>query len=144
MNDNRSSGRGASLLKGKLKLSVFCSFAVLAAPAASTCGPPAATWCEVKPIVAAKCANCHANPPPVPVPVAIVTYAHTQANSVEVPGSKVWQSMLTKLNANLMPPAAGIYPTLPAPVALTQAEKDTITAWLNAGAPAPTDQTCLP
>jgi hypothetical protein len=41
MNHTMTSGRGTvSRVRGRLKVGVLCSFTVLAAPAASTCGPP--------------------------------------------------------------------------------------------------------
>jgi uncharacterized membrane protein len=132
MKDENSSGR--TRLGRTLKAGMLCSFTLLAAPAATTCGAAPDTYCPVNTILKAKCQTCHSNTPNATgAPENLVTYADTQAASKEIPSLKVWQQMQTKVDNHLMPPP----PSPPNPAALTAAEISTFDAWFAAGAPAP-------
>ncbi|HMJ15183.1 MAG TPA: hypothetical protein VK524_27400 [Polyangiaceae bacterium] len=120
--------------RGILKLlglngSILCSLAVLAAPA-TNCGPAPAIPCNVQTVLAAKCQTCHSDPVKNGAPFPLMTYAQTQENA---PGWNVpkWQRMRDRVNANTMPPVVG-------GIALTSAERSTLTGWFNANAPAGT------
>jgi hypothetical protein len=92
--------------------------------------------CEVAKVLAAKCQTCHKQPPIFGAPMPLLSFADTQASAPSGMGM-VWESMKSKIAKGLMPP-----PTTPTGP-LTDAEKATLTAWLNAGAPAATDA-CTP
>lgn len=81
---------------------------------------------NIAPIVAAKCANCHASTPILGAPFPLTSYADTQAVSG---GAAIYQRMAARAQdtANPMPPASS--------PALTQAEIDAIVAWAARGAP---------
>lgn len=78
-------------------------------------------FCAVKRILDAKCTSCHSNPPNG-APMALTSYASTQAT---LGGSPVYRLMGQYVSNGAMPPAP--YPPL------TDADKNTIVAWANAG-----------
>src|SRR5687767_10924516 len=92
--------------------------------------------CEVAQVLAAKCQTCHRKPPVFGAPMSLLNYADTQIPSPSEQGI-VWESMKNKIAKGLMPP-----PTTPSGP-LTATEKATLTAWLEAGAPAGADA-CTP
>ncbi|HEY6555830.1 MAG TPA: c-type cytochrome [Polyangiaceae bacterium] len=104
---------------------ILCSLAILAAPA-DGCAPTA-DWCAVKPIVTNKCATCHTTPGLNGAPFPLRTYAEVQPHTARM-------QVRINLTSGQMPPAT--HPQL------TQAEKDTLNAWINGGAP--NNATCAP
>jgi hypothetical protein len=85
--------------------------------------------CDPKRVLVAVCQQCHSNPPRNSAPFPLVTYADTQVIST---GEPLWHYMRIVVENGVMP--------LP-PVTISAADRDTLTAWLEAGAPArgPTD-----
>ena len=91
--------------------------------------------CDVEAFVAARCLECHADPPTNTAPISLVTAADFRAkgiSSIATPDGAdktVGQSAVDKLSAtkNVMPPA-------PRPGA-TDAEKAMLQAWVTAGMP---------
>jgi cysteine-rich repeat protein len=90
--------------------------------------------CDVQAVVKAKCQSCHSDPP-TSAPMALTTLAQFKAPApaphADVP---VWQRVEARINdaSNPMPPA------WMANLALTDQEKATLNAWLDAGAPGAT------
>jgi hypothetical protein len=90
-----------------------------------------AGWCDVAPIIEAKCQRCHRDPPENAAPFALLDYDDTQVMG-SVPRYQVMRSMVS---AGFMPPVTA---ELSPPVEpLTCSEKTTLLSWLDAGAPAP-------
>ncbi len=91
--------------------------------------------CEVAALVAARCQECHSNPPTNTAPVPLVTAADFRAKGVASPATPdgadktLGELAVAKLSAtkNPMPPA----PRAPA----TDAEKAALQAWVAAGMP---------
>jgi hypothetical protein len=92
--------------------------------------------CDVAQVLAAKCQTCHRRPPLFGAPMPLLSLADSRAPSPTGQGL-IWESMRAKVSKGLMPP-----PTTPTGP-LSPAEKDTLLAWLNAGAPAGADA-CTP
>jgi hypothetical protein len=92
--------------------------------------------CDVAKVLAARCQTCHRRPPLFGAPMPLSTLADTRVAAPSGQGL-VWESMRAKVSKGLMPP-----PTTPTGP-LTATEKETLLAWLNAGAPAATDA-CTP
>ena len=82
--------------------------------------------CDADRVLQSVCQQCHSNPTQNSAPFPLVTYADTQTVSN---GQPVWQYMRTVVASGAMP--------LP-PVQITAADRDTLTRWLNSGAPART------
>ena len=84
-----------------------------AAMAVSACGDGASgpvteaelTYCDIVPILAAKCERCHGNPPDHGAPFPLVTYADTQEPSPlpSDPERKRSADMLSAVESNYMP-----------------------------------------
>lgn len=134
MNDKNLSGRAASRFSGKLKIGVLCSFTVLAAPAANTCGAaPPEPWCAVQKDVLPTCAGCHGATPVAQATVKLTNYADTQAivpaNSIFYAGAVVWKAMQEK---TLGTPKGS---PMPLGTTLTDQQKADLQAWFDAGAP---------
>ncbi len=95
-------------------------------------------WCDVEPILRAKCQRCHQEPPKNGAPFPLLSYADTQVND-RSPRTVLMQHAL---EGDLMPPT---YLALDPPVqSLTCDEKLTLLGWLDAGAegPDPDDEDC--
>jgi hypothetical protein len=92
--------------------------------------------CEVDRVLRAKCQGCHQTPPLFGAPMPILSYGDTQAQAITDKTQKVWQAMKTMVGTDRMPPPNT--PTGP----LTAAEKSTLLAWLNAGAPGSGNAEC--
>lgn len=99
--------------------------------------------CNVDAFVAARCLECHADPPTNTAPLSLVTAADFRATGISSTATpdgaqkSVGQSAVDKLSAtkNVMPPA----PRAPA----TDAEKAMLQAWVTAGMPSrPAGETC--
>jgi hypothetical protein len=98
-----------------------------------TAGTPSAVSdlpCDVKQIVTTSCnKTCHTNPPTFTAPMPLVTAADFRADAM---GKTVGQRAIERINDDEDPMPQ-------APVArLTQAERDTLTNWINAGSPSGT------
>ena len=90
-------------------------------------------WCDIEPILEAKCQRCHRDPPENGAPFALLDYDDTQVMG-SVPRHQVMRSMVS---AGFMPPVTA---ELSPPVEpLTCSEKTTLLSWLDAGAPAPSE-----
>jgi hypothetical protein len=63
--------------------------------------------------------------------MALLTYADTQGDSAQYPGSKIWQRMQTRI-ASIPSPMP---PTWSAAGPLSAAEQSALSAWFAAGAP---------
>jgi hypothetical protein len=126
----------------KKTAAVLCSMTLLAAPAASTCGPAKIYPCDVGAVVKNKCATCHSNPPINGAPMSLATWDDSQKPSFMDPtgATPFWQRMQVRINANTMPPTVGS----PVPPALTTAEKTTMSNWFGGGAKAAPDGTTCP
>lgn len=84
--------------------------------------------CDVGAIVSSSCVECHQSPPLYGAPMPLVTWADTQADSVQFPGQKIHQRMAARVSATQLP--------MPQPPRLLTAQQiATITAWSGAGAP---------
>jgi uncharacterized membrane protein len=113
-----------------------------AAIAVSACGDDASpsatdselTYCDVAPILAAKCARCHGDPTQHGAPFPLVTYADTQEPS-PLPGDSERTraaDMLSAVESNYMP---FMDSSLDPPVSqLTCEERSTLLGWLRKGA----------
>jgi uncharacterized membrane protein len=92
------------------------------------------TYCDVAPILAAKCARCHADPTDHGAPFPLVTYADTQEPSPLSDDSERLRAadMLIAVESNRMP---FIDVPLDPPVSqLTCQERSTLLTWLRKGA----------
>lgn len=85
--------------------------------------------CEVGKVLADNCISCHASTPQFGAPMPLVTYADLVAPAKSDPSKKVFELIGDHINgiAGIMPPP----PNEP----LTPAEKRTLGAWLDEGAP---------
>jgi mono/diheme cytochrome c family protein len=97
---------------------------------APSIGPAAAAGqgmpCAVATIVQTRCAGCHAAPPLFGAPMSLRAQADFQATAVDG-RQKVWQAVKTRVEGQTMPPKSA--------TSLTPAERDTLLAWVNQGAP---------
>jgi hypothetical protein len=105
-------------------------------PGGGTSVPSNGLPCAVKTIVDSKCGTCHGTTPSFGAPMPLATQAQFQANSVYNPATKVYSAVRTRVNAtnNPMPPP---------PNTMSAAEKQTLNAWLDQGAPQGTESTCV-
>jgi cysteine-rich repeat protein len=93
--------------------------------------------CDVQAVLKAKCQSCHADPPTA-APIPLVTLAQLRADSMAPnAGTPVWERVGVRINASTNP----MPPTYSSTGALTDAEKATLNAWIEAGAPG---ATCTP
>jgi len=85
--------------------------------------------CDVEKIVTAKCGLCHTDPPQFGASMALTKQAHFAAPSAAYAGSTVAARVKVRIAdaAKPMPPVGR--------PALTDAEKQTLNAWLDQGAP---------
>lgn len=79
--------------------------------------------CEIETIIKDKCQRCHQDPPQKGAPFPLLTYENTQAEYVK---KLIYERMKTAIANNFMPLT---------PPKLTDAEKETMLAWLCACAP---------
>lgn len=97
------------------------------------------TWCDVEPILQARCQRCHTNPPENAAPFPLVEYADTQAGT----STRRFEQMAKALDENFMPPE---WLEVDPPVEpLPCGEKATLLAWIDQGAAPPPedDAACL-
>ena len=97
------------------------------------------TWCDVEPILEARCQRCHTDPPQNGAPFPLLTYADTQAGD----SPQRYEQMGAAISADFMPPQ---WLAVDPPVeALPCSEKHTLLEWVNQGAPPPPegDEACL-
>jgi len=93
------------------------------------------TWCDVAPVLVAKCQRCHGAPPEHGAPFSLVTYEDTQR--VSKAGQSHFVTIETVVTDDYMPPS---FITLdPAIERLTEAEKLRLLDWCRAGAPGPAE-----
>ncbi|MEO8902798.1 MAG: hypothetical protein ABI627_14840 [Polyangiaceae bacterium] len=100
------------------------------------------TWCEAYKIINCSCQQCHQNPPLNGAPIPLMTYADTQA-PFPAPTSeeKVWQNMQSVVRLRFMPYTADAT-VMPPVKPLTEAQYDTLLAWLAQGAHAEGGRDC--
>lgn len=89
------------------------------------------TWCDVAPILEARCQRCHSDPPDNGAPFPLVTYDDTQREDR-------YPHMREAVEREFMPP---LWLSLDPPVQpLSCSEKATLLAWIDEGAaPTPDD-----
>lgn len=106
-------------------------------PASSTVNPTATAlgWCDVQPVLATNCSNCHGQQPKYGAPMSLMTYADLQAPSKIVSGQKIYQRVGARVHdiQKPMPPSGFV---LPAP-AMTSLD-----SWIAAGAPLGVQSVC--
>lgn len=86
------------------------------------------TWCDVAPILEARCQRCHTDPPKNGAPFPLVSYDDTQVE-------ERYEHMGDAVDRDFMPP---LWLELDPPVEpLSCAEKATLLAWVDQGAPPP-------
>ncbi len=91
------------------------------------------TWCDVAPVLAAKCQRCHGAPPEHGAPFPLVTYEDTQRLSKT--GQARFAAIEKAVSADYMPPS---FITLePSVERLSDAEKHIVVDWCRADAPGP-------
>ena len=121
-------------------------FGMLAALGLVACGTPDPTPsepvgelpCDVDAVLRDVCQQCHSRPPQDGVPVSFVTYADTQARITVLPDYRnvpAWIVMGDLVGSGMMPQR---------PVTITQAERETLLAWVDAGAPPAPEGTDCP
>ena len=94
------------------------------------------TWCDVAPILEARCHRCHTDPPENGAPFPLLTYADTQEDDrYEHMGEAIEREFMPPLWLELDPPVQ----------ALSCSEEATVLAWIAQGAPPPPedDATCF-
>jgi hypothetical protein len=111
------------LFAGSLMTLLACS---------STTDEPPSPPCDVKAVLSEVCDTCHSSPPKNGAPFSLVTYADTQAPLTELPTydhTPTWKVMGDAVSSGLMPqPWPG--------VTFTTNQRQTLLAWVAAGAPA--------
>ncbi len=89
-----------------------------------------ATYCDVEPILAARCVRCHQDPQQHGAPFPLLSYGDTQQ---VYSGTVIYRRMATAVDRGDMPP---VFLSLEPPVEdVSDEEIATITAWADAGAP---------
>lgn len=94
------------------------------------------TWCDVAPILEARCQRCHTDPPKNGAPFPLLSYDDTQDDErYEQVGNAVSRDFMPPLWLEVDPPVE----------ALSCGEKETLLAWIEQDAPAPPedDPTCF-
>src|SRR5690606_28569175 len=102
--------------------------------AATSAGP--GYPCDVYEVLQAKCLRCHGDPLENGPPFTLATWQDTQLDYL---GKPRWQAMQNAVKTDFMP--AIFFNTLDPPLeppveGLTDAEKQTLLDWFDAGAPA--------
>jgi hypothetical protein len=96
----------------------------------SSDGDPAgpAVPCEIQALLREHCGECHAEPPRYGAPMSLVDYDHLQMPAASDVTRSVWELAVERMNdpVSPMPPGGDITPE----------DRDTLLAWLEAGAPA--------
>lgn len=59
--------------------------------------------CDIQPVLAARCQDCHSNPTKFGAPMPLVTYQDTQAASPTYPNQKLFQRMAVRVADNVAP-----------------------------------------
>jgi cysteine-rich repeat protein len=96
--------------------------------------------CDVQAVLKAKCQNCHGQPPTA-APIPLVSLADLRADAMPPnAGTPIWQRVKVRIGSD-PGPAGAMPPSYSAAGPLTDAEKATLNAWLDAGAPG---ATCAP
>lgn len=93
------------------------------------------TWCDVLPILEARCQRCHTDPQENGAPFSLLTYDDTQdENRYEHMGEAVDRDFMPPLWLEVDPPVER----------LSCSEKATLLAWVDQGAPPPPegDESC--
>jgi hypothetical protein len=98
--------------------------------------PVGAIPCEVDRVLKSRCQGCHQSPPLFGAPMPLLSFGDTQVQAITDKTMKVWQAMRMMVGTDKMPPVTT--PTGP----LTAAEKSTLLAWLDAGAPGSGNAAC--
>jgi hypothetical protein len=106
-------------------------------PGGSVDPAPGALPCEVERVLQQRCQSCHQSPPKFGAPMPLLTYSDTQAPALGGQLS-VRQVMKAKVETGKMPP-----PSTPSGP-LSADEKRALLAWLEAGSPRGTQQSCTP
>jgi hypothetical protein len=101
---------------------------------------PRTTWCDVAPLLAAKCQRCHGAPPENGAPFSLATYEDTQR--VSKAGKARFTAIEAAIANDYMPPS---FIALDPPVErLSDSEKEILLDWCHAGAPGPADECDAP
>jgi uncharacterized membrane protein len=112
-----------ALVAGSLATLTACSSA-----SDKAASPP----CDVEAVLSEVCDVCHSSPPKNGAPIPLVTYADTQALYTELPTYDhvpTWKVMGDAVQSGQMPePWPG--------VTLSSDQRQTLLAWVDAGAPA--------
>lgn len=88
------------------------------------------TWCDVAPILEARCQRCHTDPPKNGAPFPLLSYEDTQEEErYEQVGDAVSRDFMPPLWLEVDPPVEP----------LSCGEKETLLAWIEQGAPPPPD-----
>ncbi|HMJ16306.1 MAG TPA: hypothetical protein VK524_33060, partial [Polyangiaceae bacterium] len=119
----------------KRQKAFFYSFAVLAAPAASTCGPTPTAGplpCDVDAILRERCQGCHSSTPKFGAPMPLTTLDEILAQARNTPSRSVREMIKARINDvnNPMPPK-GQTP-------LKDLEHARLNQWLDTSTPAGT------
>jgi uncharacterized membrane protein len=95
-------------------------------------------WCDVEPLLQSKCQRCHTDPPSHGAPFSLVSYADTQV--LDKQGNSRATHMRDMIAQGTMP--ATFVKLTPPVEPLSDDERTTLLAWLDAGAPLGDDSAC--
>jgi uncharacterized membrane protein len=93
--------------------------------------PALVTYCDVQPIIEARCVRCHGDPTEHSAPFSLTSYVATQQTYFDAP---IYERMAVAVRADSMPPVT--LDVTPPVVDVTSAEEAQIVDWADAGAPA--------
>ncbi|MDH5672917.1 MAG: hypothetical protein OEZ06_12255 [Myxococcales bacterium] len=87
--------------------------------------------CEVDDVLATSCRGCHGADPGLQAPMALLTYEDLMADSVQNPGTPVYQLVGQRVHSETAP-----MPPINGGRALLETEMSALDAWLSGGRPA--------
>jgi|GEM_PF-2210237 len=128
----RAEGRGRGWLASRRLVSRFlaCGSVAYGSVACAGAADPV-TYCDVQPIIEARCVRCHGEPTEHNAPFSLTSYAATQQTYFDTP---IYERMAVAVRADSMPPVT--LDVTPPVVDVTSAEEAQIVDWAEAGAPA--------
>jgi hypothetical protein len=97
---------------------------------------PDVSYCQVEPILNARCRRCHGEPQKNGAPLSLATFDAIVADYPAGSGRAAWHTMQRMVSEQIMPPVTltpddGAGPVQP----LSDDQRSQLLDWLNAGAP---------
>jgi uncharacterized membrane protein len=93
------------------------------------------SYCDVQPVIGARCLRCHTDPPENFAPMPLTSFDAIHANYPSDTKRPLYQLMHQWVSTGSMPPAPDFNDLVPPVDQLTESEKSLLLDWLSGGAP---------